>query len=160
MKVRCRRKRSSPISTMAKMAHFIFPSYFTIRISNSEIRSTNFGIRNSEFGIQNSEKFNCMEIKSEPFGPSYIRAFLFFLTKWYCFFSIFWTAALPMKAKKKSRMLFQFAQKNEQNGMNVTRTSVVESRYNAPPLCKVSPLWAHHVKSTPIQHWFNVMTFT
>ena len=33
-------------STMAQMAHFSFPYYFTI--PNSEIRSANFGIRNCE----------------------------------------------------------------------------------------------------------------
>ena len=38
-----------PIATMAQMAHFSFPYYFTI--PNSEICSTNFGIRNCEVYI-------------------------------------------------------------------------------------------------------------
>ena len=41
--------------TMAQMAHFSFPYYFTI--PNSEIRIPKFALRISEFGIRNYEVY-------------------------------------------------------------------------------------------------------
>ena len=41
--------------TMAQMAHFSFPYYFTI--PNSELRIPNFALRISEFGIRNCEVY-------------------------------------------------------------------------------------------------------
>ena len=42
-------------STMAQMAHFSFPYYFTI--PNSEFRIPKFALRISEFGIRNCEVY-------------------------------------------------------------------------------------------------------
>ena len=42
-------RRNSQGSTMAQMAHFSFPYYFTI--PNSECRIPKFALRISEFGI-------------------------------------------------------------------------------------------------------------
>ena len=39
----------TPNRTMAQMAHFLFPYYFTI--PNSEFRISKFALRISEFGI-------------------------------------------------------------------------------------------------------------
>ena len=43
------------VTTMAQMAHFSFPYYFTI--PNSEFRIPKFALRISEFGIRNCEVY-------------------------------------------------------------------------------------------------------